>query len=50
MTNKALCKFICHNICRVIMSQCELGVEEEFWQDEKAPAGSAAMPPMVRPG
>ena len=28
--NKALAKLVCNNICCVIMSQCELGVEPEF--------------------
>src|SRR5439155_14679734 len=27
MVNEALCKFVCHNLCVVIMSQIELGVE-----------------------
>ncbi len=43
------CKFICHNICCVIMAQCELGIEAEFWKDA-APAGTPDVLPMVRPG
>ena len=50
MTNEVLCKFICHNICCVIQAHCELGIEAEFWQDEKEPAGSADVLPLVRPG
>ncbi len=48
MVNEALCKIICHNICCVIQAQCELGIEAEFWQDEKPEAGSADVLPMVR--
>jgi hypothetical protein len=29
-----LCKFLAHNICVVIQSQCELGIEPVFWHDE----------------
>ena len=49
MKNEVLCKFLCHNLCVLIQSQCELGIEPVFWQDE-APAGSADVLPMVRPG
>jgi transposase len=34
MKNEVLCKFLCHNICCVIMSQAELGIEATFWKDE----------------
>jgi hypothetical protein len=52
MKNEVLCKFLCHNICVLIQSQCELGIEPVFWQDEpKEVAGDApAVLPMVRPG
>jgi transposase len=33
MKNEVLCKFLCHNICCVIMSQVELGIETVFWKD-----------------
>jgi transposase len=33
MKNETLCKFLCHNICCVIMSQVELGIEPVFWKD-----------------
>ena len=29
--NEALAKIVCHNLTCVIMSQCELGIEAEFW-------------------
>ena len=31
MVNEVLCKFLCHNICVAIQSQCELGIEPVFW-------------------
>jgi transposase len=31
-TNEALCKVLCHNICVVIQSMHELGIEPVFWQ------------------
>lgn len=43
MTNEVLCKFLCHNICCVILSQIELGVEAVFWADP------SAAPPASRP-
>lgn len=39
IVNEMLCKVLCHNICCVIQSQCELGIEVDFWPDEK-PAGA----------
>lgn len=32
---EVLCKVLCHNICVVIQSMYELGVEPVFWSDEK---------------
>lgn len=29
--NETFAKFICNNLCAVILSQCELGIEGEFW-------------------
>lgn len=34
MTNEALCKVLCHNLCVLIQSQCELGIEASFWGQE----------------
>src|SRR5205823_7273274 len=48
MKNEVLCKFLCHNICVVIQSQCELEIEPVFWQDE--PVDKPDVLPMVRPG
>lgn len=33
--NEALCKILCHNICVIIQSIYELGIEQAFWQEEK---------------
>jgi transposase len=50
MKNEVLCKFLCHNICCVIQSQCELGIEPVFWQDERRGQAGPDVLPMVRPG
>jgi transposase len=34
MVNETLGKVLCHNICCVIMSQCELGIEPIFWPND----------------
>lgn len=31
--NEALLKVLCHNVCVVIQSIYELGIEPAFWQD-----------------
>jgi transposase len=33
--NEVLCKVLCHNLCVLIQSIYELGIEVEFWPDEK---------------
>jgi hypothetical protein len=37
MANECLCKFLCHNLCCVILSQIELGIEAAFWPDDGKP-------------
>ena len=32
--NEALCKVLCHNICCLIQSIFELGIEPTFWAQE----------------
>jgi hypothetical protein len=32
MTNEALCKVLCHNLCCLIQSMSELGIEAKFWR------------------
>jgi transposase len=36
MKNECLVKFICHNICVLILSQLELGIDVDFWGDAPA--------------
>ena len=38
MTNEVLCKILCHNICCLIQSMYELGIEPSCWQNEDAGA------------
>jgi transposase len=49
MKNEVYCKFLCHNICCVIMEQCVLGIEAEFWPKD-GEAETPAILPLVRPG
>jgi hypothetical protein len=30
--NKVLCKFLAHNLCCLIQSQYELGIQATFWE------------------
>ena len=48
MTNEVFCKLICHNICCLIQSQCELGVEATFWDAKDE--GPRDVLPMIRSG
>jgi transposase len=50
MVNEVLCKLICNNLWCVILSQCELGIEPVFWQNEDRDHAPASILPMVRPG
>jgi transposase len=49
MVNEVLCKLLAHNLCVVIQSQCELGIEATFWPGEE-PAEAPDVLPLVRPG
>lgn len=44
MKNEVLAKILCHNICVLIQSQVELGIEAVFWGEQEAavPIGTAA--------
>ncbi len=42
MKNEVLCKVLCHNICCVIKSHLELGIEPVFWKDETGLQSSKA--------
>jgi transposase len=35
MVNEVLCKFVCFNLTRVILSQVELGIEATFWPKDE---------------
>jgi hypothetical protein len=48
MVNEVLCKFLCHNLCCVILSQIELGIEATFWPDKGE--GPRDVLPLVRRG
>jgi transposase len=43
MKNEAFAKFVCHNLACVIMSQLELGIVPEFW-NEAASEGATILP------
>lgn len=47
--NEVLCKVLCHNICCLIQSQCELGIAPIFWTDEPKEENPDVLP-MIRPG
>ena len=49
MTNEALCKVLCHNLCCLIQSQYELGVNATFWGEEPAALATVAEPAEVDP-
>jgi len=34
MINEALCKLLCHNLCCLILSHLELGIEPIFWNEQ----------------
>jgi hypothetical protein len=48
MANEALYKFLCNNICCVILSQIELGIDVTFWNDKAE--GARDVLPLVRRG
>jgi hypothetical protein len=50
MKNEALCKILAHNICCLIMSQVELGIEPVFWQDSEEEKATPIIEPEMTPG
>jgi hypothetical protein len=49
MRNEVYCKFIAHNICCVLISQMELGIEPMFWDEQATEKTVIEMPPMPTP-
>jgi transposase len=45
--NEVLAKLVCSNLCFVILSQCELGIEATFWDDRQEE--KADVLPLFRP-
>lgn len=43
MTNEALCKVLCHNLCCLIQSGYELGIDATFWGKEDVVVTSEAV-------
>ncbi len=48
--NEALSKLVCNNLCAVILSQCELGIDPVYWEDAPTKKDRPDVLPMVRPG
>ena len=48
MKNEALAKLVCHNLFCVILSQMELGIDAEFWKDERDGEARPDVIPMKR--
>ena len=40
----------CHNLCCAILSQVQLGIEAEFWDNDAEPEERPDVLPMQRPG
>jgi transposase len=49
MADEALCKVLCHNVCCLIQSTYELGVEATFWGKEDVAVGPISGPVEVDP-
>jgi transposase len=45
MKNEVLCKIVAHNICCLIMSQLELGIDVQFWGEQPEAAPHSAPEP-----
>ena len=48
-TNEILCKVLAHNICCLIHSMYELGIEATFWGTKKSPAAANTSPLVTDP-
>ena len=47
MRNEVYCKIIAHNLCCLIMSQFELGIDPVFWKDESVERNGYAEPAIL---
>jgi hypothetical protein len=47
MVNEALAKILCHNLCCLIQSHYELGIEAKFWTDEPEPVSADPVDDMI---
>ena len=50
MKNEVLAKLVCHNLCCLILSHLELGIEAEFWSNDASGAGRPVILPLKRTG
>jgi hypothetical protein len=48
MKNEVFCKFLCHNICCVIMEQCVLGIDPVFGPEAEASGSAVSTPDVLR--
>ena len=48
MVNEVLCKFLCHNLCCLVMEQEVLGIAPVFWKDEPVEGDTRDVLPMIR--
>jgi transposase len=46
MANEVLCKVLCHNLCCIILAQCELGLDAVFWPEEPKAENPDVLPMM----
>lgn len=49
MRNEVYCKILAHNVCCILMSQVELGIEPIFWEQEKPSETVISMEPTLAP-
>jgi hypothetical protein len=47
MKNEVLAKILCHNLCCLIMSQIELGIEPVFWGEVAPKPAQAEVPQAI---
>lgn len=50
MVNEVLCKVLCHNLCVLVQSAYELGIEAKFWRPAAQKISSLPTNPALGPG